>query len=89
MVGSKAIKITMIPRPPIQCSQIRQNNKLVGHPSISDRAVAPVVVNPDMASKNAPKGSSISVIIKGSDAKRAAVIHVNTTVRIPSLFVIS
>lgn len=77
----------MIPKPPSQCIQLRQNKRLIGSPSISANAVAPVVVKPDIASKKAPAGSNVPVKTKGSAEKRAAITQDSTTVRIPSRFV--
>ena len=43
----------MIPKPPIQCIMLRQKRSPCESPSMSAKMVAPVVVNPLMASKKA------------------------------------
>ena len=50
--GSKAMKMTTMPKPPSQCVILRQNKMLCGKISRSSMTVAPVPVNPDMLSNN-------------------------------------
>ena len=52
-VGSTATTSTMTPIPPIHCVIDRQNSKPLDVASMSGVTVAPVVVNPDMASNSA------------------------------------
>ena len=52
------VKNTM-PSPPNQCIRLRQNKMEWGRESMSLRAVAPVVVKPDILSKNATEKSPV------------------------------
>ncbi len=58
-MGRIAIEITIIPSPPIQCVKLRQYKIPCGSSSILFRIEAPVVVNPDIVSKNA----SVTLVI--------------------------
>ena len=51
--GRMAIVNTIIPIPPIHWVILLQNNMLLGNASISFKIVEPVVVKPDIVSKNA------------------------------------
>ena len=51
--GNIAIVRTIIPIPPIHCVMLLQNKILLGRDSISFKMVEPVVVKPDIVSKNA------------------------------------
>src|SRR5262249_17241501 len=52
--GSTATAMTMMPRPPNHCSAARQKFSDGGSSSRPLSTVEPVVVSPDIASKNAP-----------------------------------
>jgi len=84
--GKTATDSTIIPIPPIQCVMLLQNKIPFGTASISIRIVAPVVVNPDMVSKNASVKSGITPLkIKGRVPKREITIQVVATMKNPSL----
>src|SRR5574344_1215956 len=51
--GNRASEITIIPKPPIQWVKLRQNSMPCDNSSILFKIEAPVVVKPDMVSKNA------------------------------------
>ena len=74
-----------IPKPPIQCEKLRQNNIPCESDSILSKIVAPVVVNPDTISKNASATEGIAPLIrKGSIPKAENRIQVNATMQYPS-----
>jgi len=51
VAGKRAMKMTMMPRPPSQCVRLRQRSTPCGRASMSSTTVAPVPVKPDMLSK--------------------------------------
>ena len=68
--GRNTIATTMIPIPPNHCSNARQNSRPCGKVSRSDSTVDPVVVKPDIASKNASTNrASVAPSAKGSAPK--------------------
>jgi hypothetical protein len=76
----------MIPIPPNQWVKLRQNIKPWGSPSILVRIVAPVVVKPDIVSKNASVKLGISPESKnGRQPNREKKTHPNVTIANPSL----
>lgn len=69
--GTIAIRKQRIPIPPIQCVKLRQKRIDLGIDSISVNIVAPVVVKPDVVSKNAFTKSGIApLIMNGSEPNR-------------------
>ena len=74
--GKIVIAITTIPIPPNHCMIALHNKILLGLLSKSDIIVAPVVVIPDILSKNASVTlNSISENMKGSEPKIAILNH--------------
>ena len=69
--GSRARVKKMMPMPPIQCIRLRQKRMEWGRPSMWSRAVAPVVVKPDIDSKKATATRSVTPPVrKGIMPKR-------------------
>ncbi len=84
--GRIARDSTMIPIPPIQWVRLRQNRIPWEMLSMSVRVVAPVVVKPDMVSKNASvKEGMAPESIKGRLPHREKAIHPKATTAKPSL----
>mmetsp|Transcript_8581 Transcript_8581/g.14900 ORF Transcript_8581/g.14900 Transcript_8581/m.14900 type:complete len:207 (+) Transcript_8581:376-996(+) len=68
--GRNTIATTMIPIPPSHCRIPRHSNRPLGKFSSPERTVEPVVVSPDIASKNAStKRASVAPKKKGSAPK--------------------
>ena len=59
MAGRTARVKKMIPIPPIQWVRLRQKRMEWGRASMSEKAVAPVVVKPDIVSKKATDTRSV------------------------------
>jgi hypothetical protein len=75
---------TMMPMPPSQCVRLRQNRSPLGWASISVRMDAPVVVNPDMDSKNASVKEGNPPRAKGRAPKKAHAAQPRDTMTMPS-----
>jgi hypothetical protein len=74
--GRNTMATTMIPTPPNHCSIPRHSNSPRGSPSRPEKTVAPVVVSPDMASKNASVTSaSVAPKMKGSAPNTGSASH--------------
>src|SRR6185437_5949728 len=69
--GSTASAMTMIDRPPNQCSEARQKLSDGGRPSSPVSTVEPVVVSPDMASKKARVNDSRGMLSSSGSAAAA------------------
>jgi hypothetical protein len=84
--GKRATVSTIIPIPPIQWVILLQNKIPGGNDSMSEKMVAPVVVNPETDSK---KASTKLVVtpesIKGNAPKKPRKIQPIATIRYPSL----
>ena len=66
----------MIPMPPSHCSNPRQSNSPRGMASSPENTVDPVVVNPDIASKNASTNrASVAPNKKGNAPKNGNASH--------------
>lgn len=86
IAGSSATVNIRIPIPPIQWVNERHKSMLFGRISTSGTAVAPVVVNPDTASKNALAGFGIAPVkIYGRQPKIQQRVQDTTTINEPSL----
>ena len=84
-MGSTAIINTSTPIPPIQWVKDRQKRLALESPSILFRMEAPVVVRPDMVSKNASTYDGISPeSTNGSAPKADMTSHTSVTVTNPS-----
>lgn len=71
-----------MPMPPSQCVIERQNSSARGSASTSERIEAPVVVKPDMTSKNASTKRGIHPLrMNGSVARAEAATHASATRR--------
>jgi hypothetical protein len=89
-VGITIITSTIIPIPPIQWVILRQNKIDFGKDSISVSIDEPVVVNPDMDSKNALVNEGIAPEkMYGKQPIRLINNHDNVTVRYASFLVIA
>ncbi len=64
---------TMIPIPPIHCVKLRQNRMPCGRDSMSEKTVAPVVVNPDTDSKSAWTGESMTPVNRYGSAPKTPI----------------
>ena len=81
-VGSTAMVKKMIPIPPSQCISDRQKRMEWGRSSMVGKAVAPVVVNPDIVSKKATLRRSVQWLVrKGTMPKREKMNQVEPTTR--------
>ena len=88
--GRMAIVSTMMPIPPIHWVILLQNKILFGKDSMLSKIEAPVVVKPDMVSKNALVKEGILPVNKyGSDPNKLIHNQPPTTIKYPSLFLIS
>ena len=75
----------MIPSPPIHCVSARQSNIPLLQLSTSRITVAPVVVNPDIASKNASLASNgVSHKMNGNIPNKEKTIHATDASKSPS-----
>ena len=82
IVGKMATVKNTIPIPPIQCVMLRQKRMEWGSASMFVKILAPVVVNPDIVSKNA--WATLDVlppIRKGSIPMMEKMIHVEEMMR--------
>jgi len=85
--GEKMIARVKNPIPPSKWVWLCQNNKPWGTASMSFRIVAPVVVYPDIISKNASVNDGIvQCIIKGIAEEAETTIHPVRAIKKPSLF---
>ena len=74
--GRNTIATTMMPTPPSHCIKPRHKSNPFGSSSRPSITVEPVVVRPDMASKNAStKRSSVSPNIKGKAPNSGSASH--------------
>jgi len=74
--GSTVIAITIIPTPPSHCIIALHSNTLLGDASKFVITVEPVVVIPDILSKNESLNEKLrSERIKGIEPKKATAIH--------------
>ena len=74
--GRNTIATTMIPIPPSHCSIPRQRLIPLGNASNPENTVDPVVVSPDIASKNASTNrASVAPNMNGSDPKIGSATH--------------
>ena len=86
--GRMATKRAMIPMPPSQWEKLRQKSIPRGKASTSANIVAPVVVKPDMDSKNASTGAEVAPVSrKGIAPSRAADSQPRDTTAKPSFMV--
>ena len=89
IVGIIIITSTIMPSPPIQWLKLRQNNTERGRDSTSFSIEAPVVVKPEVDSKNASINDGIDPLIrKGSDPRVVRIIQEMETARKASLLLI-
>jgi hypothetical protein len=86
-MGKTTSDNTIIPIPPSHWVILRQKSNPCERDSISFRIEAPVVVKPEMVSKNASVYEGIApVIIKGIEPKNEKRIQPKLTIIYPSLF---
>ena len=79
--GKAESEMNIIPIPPSHCVRLLQNRIPCGNDSILVRIVAPVVVKPDMDSKNAsPKFFIEPLIINGRVPKRLKMRQIPVTI---------
>ncbi|MPN53690.1 hypothetical protein SDC9_201356 [bioreactor metagenome] len=89
-IGNKANEITIIPSPPIQWVRLLQYNMLLGKDSTLSKTVAPVVVKPDIVSKNASVTDGILPLRqKGNNPISVKHIQQKVTIKEPSLLPIT
>lgn len=82
MVGSTAIVKNTIPIPPNQWVMLRQKSRPRGRLSMFVSTVAPVVVNPDIASRNAAEMRVTAPLkMNGSIPMAENISHVSDTIR--------
>jgi hypothetical protein len=78
--GKRTIERAMTPKPPIHCIGLRQKRMPFNALAQSRNIVEPVVVKPDIASKNESiKLSNVPVIIKGNTPKSDTLNHTDAT----------